>query len=180
MIREKTMTLQDKKNLSDMVVSWIGVLGVLVAAGWTLVEYYENKQKIQSQETLKYVSSFNSGEMFEAQSLVASTWSSQSKTITELIDARDENQLATFVIDVSKEEKMRNSIWAIIDFYESLATCVNEKICSKANALAFFGERSVRFYNLHYHFIEATRKELQDDQYASLLQNFASMYYKTK
>jgi hypothetical protein len=174
------MTLEDKKRLSDIVVSWIGVLGLLAAASWTLVEYYENKDKEQSQQTLKYVTAINSGELFEAQSLIATTWATKSSNLEELIEAGNENKLADFIVSTSNEENVRSSIWIVIDFYESLATCVNEEICSKDNALAFFGERSLRFYNLHHHFIEATRQELGDEKYAALLQGFVSVYYESK
>lgn len=174
------MTIEDKKIISDMLVSWIGVCGLLVGAGWTLVEYYGNKDKEESQHTLKYVTAFNSGELFKAQTLIAETWSSNSQKLEALIEAGDESKLAEFVVNTANKESVRNSIWIVIDFYESLATCVKEEICSKGNALEFFGERSLRFYNLHHYFIEATRQELGDDKYAKRLQGFASTYYESK
>jgi len=124
------------------------------------------------QETLKYVENFNNSEVYNAQSTVAKYWSEKASDLNILINQGNEDQLASYVVKNSSQDKMKFNIWLIIDFYESLAVCVNEKVCDEKTALAFFGERSVRFYNMHFHFIESIRSKLNDENYAKLLQGF--------
>ena len=174
------MTLENKKHLSDMLVSWIGVIGVITAGVWSINEYIDNGIKNRTQETLKYVHIFNSGEMFKAQRNVASRWNKEAGKIKALREAGDEEALADFVVSVASKEEMFHDIWLIIDFFESLATCVSQSLCEKNSALSFFGDRAKRFYLTHYHYIEEVKELSEDYNYAKKYYEFVAMYYSEK
>ena len=174
-------TLNNTKTVSDILIAWIGVLSLIIGGTWTAHQYLDKKEQQRVQQTLKYVHQFNTGELHKAQRQNTLFWKKNTKYLKSVPDEKLKASVLSLILG-GKTDNVEQDIWLIIDFYESISTCVEENICKKDSALAFFGERGLRTYNQHIHYINYVRdpKGMNDGKYAQAFLKFVKSYLATK
>lgn len=148
------VTLEDGKRISDVVVSWMGIIGALVGGYIGFQEYKYKQHQDRVAQTLSYVKEYNSGEVLEARRKVSVAWS---RFDLSQKDFANEDYRISVEYKISTTNRLQ--LWLLADFHGIVWKCVTEGLCDKKTALAFFGEEARRLYNLHFHYIEIVRKD---------------------
>lgn len=139
--------LERKKIQSDIVTSWIGLIGVLGALLFGAIQYLDSKDKSLSDKkkaSLSYAESYDSTEMYEARKAVdlivipvlalanKEAQKAASPAQAEQINSKVISETMTGAIESNEKYK---SVQVILSFFDRAWNCVKLDLCD-ADALA--------------------------------------------
>ncbi len=179
-----TKTLSERKQISDMLVSWLGVLSLIIGGTFTLYQWSEAKSKSRIEHTLAYVKQFNGPEMSTVRTAISSHSEKVSiefeklrKKHSDPKNPEDVKIIKNFIVRSSDEKGIRENIWHMVGFYESLVVCVDNKICDVETAEGFMGSPALKFYRFYSPYIDQVRRQFGDTEYGGKLHGFTKSYY---
>jgi hypothetical protein len=135
------------KRTSDVIISWLTVVGILLGGTWTLKEYSDTQRAARVSRTFEYVKRANEGDVLKAnrdmnvmtreirslaQSLPTET---RAKAISEM-------QIKRY----AEDQAYRLTFSALEGFYSELAICTSRELCDKESADSFFRRNAFAFY----------------------------------
>ena len=71
---------------------------------------------------------------------------------------------------------MRQAIFSVVDFYETLQLCVDADRCDGPLALSYFGQYAKQFYCLYKPYILKLRQDLNIPSYAERLEKLVRQH----
>ena len=164
------------KAYSDLIATWVTILGAFVGGIWALGEYRDKVRDDEVAATLRYQQQYNTTPMWEIRGRLETFWESRSKDIFDAT-AKGENVISDYVVKTLGADKTALAdTGATIDFFAGLGTCLCAGLCNPQSAIQLFGKDADDFYELNYPYIQAQRKNLRDQNYAAGLTIIATAY----
>jgi hypothetical protein len=127
---------------------------------------------------------FNEERLQEARMKLRTTWDNYGKTIQfinkqKVANEQDRTEIRTkLVLPVVRQYKLMQDIDLLVDFFENLQVCTQNRICDRQVTGDLFCRYADSFYDLHQPWIEAERKIIPN--YAVMLQEFVKLECKKK
>ena len=168
------MSIDRVKIISDIVATWVGLVGLLVGGAFGLVQYIEKEQADRVKATMDLHSRFNNSVIFDLHKRLTSVWADR---LDQLVSQTESAAVTPdgwpkYVNTVVLEERLGPEVAALVDFYEAVQICAENKVCDRSTAYAFFGVDARRFYLLHLPYIEQLRNKRKDLTYGRKLEAF--------
>lgn len=160
-------------------------LVLLIASLLGIWQYFDLKQEARIKQTMSFLNQFNESHMREAKLNLEQVWTQYYEKINLInkhsvpsVEQKKSIQ-SEFVLYVIRHHEIQNDIRLLINFFDSLAICIQEGICDKETSRTFFEHYANRFLCLHEPWIEDQRIKLNDVFFAAYLQGFVLYQNKT-
>jgi hypothetical protein len=157
--------------------SWVWiVLGVPLL----FIEHHLQVERDKSTATLEFVKRYQDAQLASERFVLLAPWM---KIDVEAFrrakpSPRAIQDLVLKLVDSSAssagQRDMREAIFSIVDFYETLQLCIDADMCDKKLAASYFGEYSTQFYCLYKPYIQKLRKQQNMPSYGRRLEQLAS------
>jgi len=180
------MSWDDLKTKSDIITSWITVIGLLVGAAFAVYEFYESKEKDRIERTFKFYSDFHAPEFQRSKDKFETQWVKNSPTAAKILNATDispeqKNQkYSENVISQINTFQLHSDLIKVIVFLENVAVCVKLRLCDEASAREFFGTYGKNLFRTYYPYINDLRNKWKDQNFARSLETFYNAPTKAK
>jgi hypothetical protein len=155
--------------------SWIWiVLGVPLF----FVEHHLQLERDRATATLEFVKRYQDSQIVSERFALLAPW--MQYNIEEFRLAKPSPQAIEDLVlklvnasPTSGPRDMREAIFSIVDFYETLQICVNAGRCDPALAVSYFGQYAKQFYCLYKPYIFKLRHDQNIPTYARRLEQLA-------
>lgn len=177
--------IERKKAISDIIVSWLGVLAVAAGGMFGFVQYLDYKKERRVSETLKFIERYSKAPYFQAQTKLNGVWINKTEEMEEILIQNNktkkeiDGEFSEFIVNQINQNEIREHFLIMMFFYESLAVCAEKHLCDVDTTLAFFGKSIVGFYHQHFPFILHLREETNNARLAISIETFSKKYRKT-
>lgn len=162
--------LTNNKEIAEALNSWLGVLAVVFAGGYALLEYIEHKQDVKVERSLSYVESYRDGNIADAKLSLNQTLATHQSSLTALLSLPNQSaqQLnlayGKFILEVTAEQSVQRNIEIAFSFYEEIAICVERELCDSDVIESFFINDARALFNAYFPYVCALRKDWNNDQ----------------
>jgi hypothetical protein len=162
--------LTNNKEIAEALNSWLGVLAVIFAGGYALLEYIEHKQDVKVERSLSYVESYRDGNIADAKLSLNQTLSVHQDSLTQLLSQANQTseQLNSaynqFILQISDDQDVQRNIEIAFSFYEEIAICVERKLCDSEVIQSFFINDARALFNAYFPYVCSLRKEWKNDE----------------
>lgn len=169
------------------ILDWVELTFKVIAISGSLLavyQYFDVKQENRVKQTMEQLRVFNDERLQDARIKLRTTWDNyetEIKFINKQRVATDQDKTkihTTLVLPVIKQYKLTRDIDLLVDFFENLQVCTQNRICDRQVAQDLFCSYADSFYNFHRPWIEAERKVIPG--YAKRLQEFVKLECKKK
>ncbi len=161
----------------ESIYQILRVVAIIVGGGWAVQEYLDRKENLQVQETLKFVERYARPTIREAWDKIDRAWFAEKPKILQiLVEEKNAAAWPGFVNRLVANHDLHLEVFTMVDFFESLRICIQQKICDAKSAKEFFSRKVILFFNQHMHYIFATRTELHDKSIGAGVQALAEKY----
>ena len=125
---------------------------------------------------MNFLDRYNKPPFSAAHDQIETAWERNAKAEEKCRAAADcAANFNVFLLEVIEKESMRSSIFVIVDFYSSLAACVDEGICDKAISKRFFRDEAAAYFRRHYPLIIQERDAQNNKKFGMGLQSIAEL-----
>jgi hypothetical protein len=155
-------------------VSWVWIVfGIPLF----FYEHYQQVARDKAAATLDFVKRFQDYQLVTERFALLAPWM---KLDIETFMAQKPSpaaveDLVLKTIDANSESAgrrdMREPVFSIVDFYETLQLCIEADKCDRALAASYFGEYAHKFYCLYLPYIAKLRRQQNMPTYAARLEN---------
>lgn len=167
------MPLKDHKDACATVGSIVGILAILVGGIFAAYKYIQEAKADRTKETLAYIDRYQKSPMHDVRMKLEDVWiHHEEQLVTNLRNG--EKDYEQFVLKVIDDEKLEKDVFALIDFFQSVQTCISTKLCDEVTARSFFCADAISFFHLHYRFIARERSKRNDPTLAESLEKFSN------
>ena len=166
MVQITSVQIKKWKTWSDLIVTWITLIGTLTGAVYALFQYIDNTRADRAKETLKFVERFESDRMYASRQRVDAALQ---KLEGELINnyKKGEAVYSDCLNAGIKDSAISHDLDQIFDFYDQLQACSLSSLCDKDISLRFFGKYAFDLVGTIYPYMEQQQKQFGDAQYGS-------------
>jgi hypothetical protein len=152
---------------------WIGadneqikIIFALVAATWIIVEYRIKQHELRVERTVSYVKKATEDKFIEDSiKLTRGLLDPDMMTRLESVEG-DKEKYAKIMKEFA--EKNFSETWRIYNFYNDLATCVNENLCDSATACRRFHREISVFVSNTAPYFDDYHKKYHDDAFKAI------------
>lgn len=158
--------MEKLKLYSNLVATWVAIIGALAGGVLALVQYHNNSQAERVKVTLSYVERFNRSPLQEARSKLLAYWDTHAASARAAYEARagkdGEKWLGDYVVRSVYEAGLTDEIALVVDFFDDLYVCTCGGLCDIKTAEQFFWRHSFEIYGLMHPYILHQRDRLND------------------
>jgi hypothetical protein len=163
-------------------IDWINLIGqcILIIGGLGAVyQYFDVKQENRVKETMAQLQVFNSDPLLATRLKLGNVWESYQAPLSQLnqhavkSDQDKARIQATIVMPIIHQYQLRRDIDSLVDFFDNLSICIQNRICDGKVARAFLGSYAQSFYELHQPWIKQQRETTP--HYANYLEAFVNL-----
>lgn len=172
------MTPRKIKLYSDLIATWVAVVGALGSGAFALVQYYSNSSAERVKATLAYVERFNRSPVFNARLRLERFWDKRAEVVFQN-NRRGEKVLTDFVVKSVRESGQAGDIAIVVEFFEDLHVCTCGEVCDETSAKRFFSKYAFDFHGLLFPYVADQRRRLKDNAFGHGLESFAKALGKT-
>ncbi|MEO1036139.1 MAG: hypothetical protein AAFX44_11315 [Pseudomonadota bacterium] len=163
---------------SDWCNRWfdpLSKLGLAGAAVLAVLQYLQVNDLEKSSRTFEYIEDFERGSTAEARRSLNATLRPYVDDFIELervndgIRPEDRNEILLAIIEDAADDSAAGSIDTVVDFYEGLMLCVDERLCDRSSADKYFcSGRALEFWDTFEPYVLFRREN--NASYASALE----------
>ena len=176
--------LQPIKLITDICVGWFTILALSIGGGWAILQYKEHKNETSIARTLEYVQRYNTGAIAKHRWRLESNWDKeweaiikvredQSKKVNEEIEEYSKIMIKLMEKDYSSFRKLEN-------FFDEIANCALEGICSEEKAYKYFNYDASLFVVKYYPVICRLREKYRNPSFGeAMIKFFYEVTYET-
>jgi hypothetical protein len=153
------------KNIAEALNSWLGVLGVIVAGLYGLLEYIEHKQAVRVERSLAYVEKNRTGSTGEARLFLSQLLAKNQQSLLDILSqsGQTEAELSKayndFIVQMAKSAEAQRKLEISFSFYEEIAICVERELCDREVIMSFFGNDAKSLFNSFYPYVCSLRRQ---------------------
>ena len=170
--------LTESKGLADALKTWIGILAILFAGAYSLLEYIEHKQTVKIERSLEYVSNFRGGITAEARLSLNQLLTDQSQALSKILSnnhlgKKQLNQSYNdFILRITKSPQIQRNLEVVFSFFEEVVICVEKELCDKEVIQSFFSNEARALFNSYYPYVCSLRKQWNNKTVYLKLESF--------
>jgi phosphate/sulfate permease len=173
------MKLDDWKTISEIVASWVAIVGLSCAGVFAIIEYLDHKEEVRIERTLKFASEFGSAHLLDSRVTLNEIWVQHYPAVIDILTKReDQNEInrkySEFVNRVIEERGLQADMAKVMEFLEGFAVCVESALCDESMARSFVGPYGRGFFRTYYPYICKLRKTRNDESIGAKLERFYS------
>jgi hypothetical protein len=174
----RRISLSEWKTVSDIVASWVTIIGLACGGIYTLVEYQNHQKEARVERTFGFVARFGGPELSEFRSRLGSVWESENPSLVSILSNPTKSQEEVnldyhrFVNQLIKQHQLQTVVLRTVDFLEEVATCVKLRLCEDSAAREFFGRHGQYFFRQYYPILCELRKNWKDESIGAKLERF--------
>jgi hypothetical protein len=137
------------------------------------------REEERASNTLDFVKRFQESQLVAQRFVLLKSWMQYDVKAIETLQMPKQvlDDLVLKMIEVSTEganqDELRPAIFSIVDFYETLAVCIDIRRCDRDIAVNYFDDYARRFYCLYQPYIHLLREQQQIAAYGARLESFA-------
>ncbi|MGC4026753.1 MAG: hypothetical protein QM744_17425 [Mesorhizobium sp.] len=131
----------------------VAVLSAIIAGGFAVNEYFENKETKRVENTLALIQIWEDREYGEAYSRLRKAYTQFEATIPTSNSVDVQNLEAQFVSLIEKSDGRSDDVRKVMTFFNRLALCVNGSVCSQETAKLFFDDTISSFLDVYRSYI---------------------------
>lgn len=180
---QATNKLERFKTISDIVVAWLGVGAVILGGLFAAHQYLDSHADGKVRDTMTFFARYNEGPVLAARRRISDVWLPRRALTSQMIqpDSYDEEQFTNYVVSVVKGQPgLEGDVLYVLDFYESLHTCIRRGICDDAVALELMRDDAFSFAVHHGPYFLREQSERKDKGFSSRLIDFCHMQAEPK
>jgi len=125
---------------------WAEILakvGLLIAGIFAYVQFLDVKETRRVDRTFTYVEQFENGRVSEARRLIRAKmrpYLDQFQEISETggINLSDRREIILLLVEEDTDQSFADAIETVVDFYEGLKLCEDERLCSRSVIQGYF------------------------------------------
>ncbi len=160
----------------------IKLVAVLVAAAFTLNQYFSHLEEGQVKETLGFYKRLSSNPLFDARMSLNEAWETKwplisakfSKPKTKEESAHQLKQWKTEVVNFISSNKLSSATAELFDYYNALQVCIENDICDKATAQSLIKPMGIEFVQNNCAYIAHMRFDRKDSDFGEKALRFTS------
>jgi len=166
----KGLSLRALKERIEIASIVIGMTGATVGALFAAFQYLEQVQANRVKATIELVQRFGTPPISQHWDRLEEAWLNVENEFPKHI--ADQDDWNKFVGDTVEGAKILPDIMSIVEFFKTVEICVENNICDKSSAEAFFLGDATHFVHLHYPVIEKRRDARHDQSLGSETEKF--------
>ena len=165
--------LETVKTISDIVSVWVGLVALLGAGIFALLQYVEKQSEDRVKVSIDFLHRYGDSEVGAARTRLREVWRKHRIDFEAILNKQivSNEEYSDFIMAVVERESLQEPISYLIDYFDSLNVCVEKKICDSETTRALLKRDADSFFNLHYPVIVLERSS--NPNFASSLQAFA-------
>lgn len=156
------------KTLSDIIATWVTILGVFAGGIFGLIQYVEKSKGERVKATLDYVDRYNKSPLLEAQTQLNEFWNARAADVFAQQKA-GEAQLSAYVDGAIREHRLESNVELLVSFFENLRACTCAELCDQATVNRFFDKHAYDWHGLLYPYLAKQRERLCDPTFGESL-----------
>jgi|GEM_PF-5329839 len=146
------------KTKSDILVSWISLVGVIAAVLFGVSEYRENRlKKIGDTEraTLEFISRYNQEGILAARSKIQQSFDTLGSSLKNNLEGINSleaiNQISAQFYKLNTANQLRsdatyNDAMLLVRFFDELLICIDIGLCDRPSAEKFFTDEAYQYH----------------------------------
>ena len=173
---------ETKKINSEIILSWITVISVILGGFWAILEYSERqKSRISDKaaQVLVFVERYNRDPIQKYKNNKVNALAEAYRDLYEKESKRVPDDCISFQRKVVKKFNLRFEIDNVSFFYDELFVCVDTGLCDEKIAQSFFGKHAYDFMwglQCYIPFVKKERERRKVAGYAEGLSYFVKSY----
>ena len=157
---------ESAKRLSDTIVSWIGVIALILGGGFGLCKYNQELKQQKSVQSLKLLDKYDKNPIFHARSELL-RFSRLPEVQTAFKKKAASSEFESFLTEAKSGRKYEDyhlgeNTFTLLEFYKRVAICANHDVCNADLAKLFFAENIFTFMTFYYPYIQEIKTEMND------------------
>lgn len=170
--------LTENKGIADALKSWLGVVTILFAGIYSLVEYIEHKQSVMVERSLDYVGDFRGGDASNAKLSLNQLLADKQQELAHILNQtyKDESALnesyKKFILQITNKAETQRNLEIAFSFFEEVAICVERNLCDHEVIESFFINDAKSLFNSYYPYICSLRQQWKNDTVYLKLERF--------
>jgi hypothetical protein len=169
------------ENVNARVWTWLeraSWIWIVLGVPLFFVEHHLQLDRDRATATLEFVKRYQDSQLVSERFALLAPW--MQYNIEEFRQARPSPQAVEDLVlklvnasPTSGGRDMREAIFSIVDFYETLQLCVDAGRCDRELALSYFGMYAKQFYCLYKPYVFKLRHDQNIPTYAQRLEQLA-------
>lgn len=166
------------KDIADALKSWLGVIAVVFAGAYSLLEYIEHKQAVKVERSLGYVEHYRDSNTAEAKIALNQLLADNQQSLSQILNRQDINQdelskaYNQFILSVTDKATVQRNLEIAFSFFEEAAICVERELCDSAVIQSFFLNDAKSLFNSYYPYVCSLRKQWKNNTVYLKLENY--------
>ena len=157
------------KGIAEALNSWLGVVTVIAAGAYGLLEYIEHKQGVRVERSLSYVESYRDGNAANAKLSLNQLLADKQEELATLLNTgyKKESDLnrayADLILQITSKPSVQRNLEIVFSFFEEVAICVERELCDHEVIQSFFTNEVRGFFNSFYPYVCSLRKQWKNN-----------------
>ncbi|MDH5393223.1 MAG: DUF4760 domain-containing protein [Gammaproteobacteria bacterium] len=170
--------LTENKVIADAIKTWLGILAIIFAGAYSLLEYIEHKQTVKVERSLDYVSHLRSGNAAEAKLSLNQLLADKQQALGNILNKQysSESELNTsynaFILQITSTPQIQRQLEVAFSFFEEVAICVEKELCDEEVIKSFFTHEAIALFNSYYPYVCSLRQQWKNKTVYLKLERF--------
>jgi len=170
--------LTANKGIAEALNSWLGVVAILCAGAYGLLEYIEHKQAIKVERSLSYVEHYRDGSTADAKLTLNQILFDNQQALIQVLSKNNEPQEALnrayneLIIKITSNLNTQRNLEIVFSFFEEVAICVERELCDQSVIESFFTNDAKSLFNSYYPYVCSLRRQWKNDTVYLKLEQF--------
>ena len=169
---------EEEKRVWDVIATWVTIVFAVIAGGFTGCQYLESKKKERVERSLAYATRYSEAYLLERRLFLQHAWEKKKSEVIRLLTAskpqpqinRDYRRfVSNFVVS---DQKIEGAVITLIEFFGSVATCVDQKLCEDETVKAVFEKDGGAFFRQYSPYVCELRATWRDNEIASRMEKY--------
>lgn len=172
-IPPRTHSLRSIRRLT--IVATLISQGALIVGGlFAAYQFMESRKDARVERTMEYILRYDDGRVGDSRRAIQSALRPFLPQFAEIeggVAPEDREDMVLTLVETGGEGRLPDHVDTVVDFYESLWTCVRESICSQEVAFGYFTADAHEFVQNFEPYLR--RRQENNPAYAGGLERFA-------
>ncbi|MDH5359909.1 MAG: DUF4760 domain-containing protein [Gammaproteobacteria bacterium] len=156
--------LHAHKETLDAIKSWLSVITILCAAGYSAIEYLEHKEAQRVERSLSYVQDYRSGNIAKAKLALNQLLQSRQESLIQLLSTEQDPEVlkrlyTQKILSMTKQSEPQTQLEIAFSYFEEMAICIEKSLCDHDIIMSFFQNEVRSLFNAYYPYICSLRKQ---------------------
>jgi len=170
--------LTANKDIADALKSWLGVIGILFAGAYSLLEYIEHKKGVKVERSLSYVEHYRDSSTTESKLFLNQLLADNHLALAKILNAEYENETALnntynkFIVQITDKPSVQRNLEIAFSFFEEVAICVERDLCDQQVINSFFANDAKALFNSFSPYVCSLRQQWKNNTVYLKLEQF--------